>query len=126
MKRNEWSFEYTASQLAAAAEKKKNHHLQRENWWKSQKEETVKRISETGIQVHDSVAAQYSTAKSSGFGPQVVIDPTMERDLQECQQKIAVHNTLASEYEGWRQVLIVNAETPLSLDHSDFLFFFGE
>lgn len=125
MKRNEWSFDYTATKLAGAAAAKRDTHSRKLKWWEEKKTETTKRVSETGIEVHDSVAASYSNTKA-GYGPEIVIDARLQRDLTECQQKIKEHHAKVLEYDGWVQVLNANPEARLSLEHDDFLFFFGE
>lgn len=125
MKRNEWSFEYTASKLAEAAASKREKHSKKLLWWEDKKKETMKKVAESGIEVQDSVAASYSNTKG-GFGPQIKIDPGLQRDLTECQEKIMEHHHQTVSYDGWVQVLNANPEARLSLEHDDFLFFFGE
>jgi len=125
MKRNDWSFQFTASKLAEAAAAKRDLHKTKQQWWEDKKAETMKKVAESGIEVHDSVAASYSSAKG-GYGPEIVIDAGLQRDLTECQRKIMEHNKLVQDYTGWFQVLTGNAEARVELDHDDYLFFFGE
>ena len=125
MNRHEWTFEYTASRLAEAANKKRDAHSKKLAWWEQKKAETMKKVAETGIDVQDSVAASYSNTKGS-FGPQIVIDAGLQRDLSECQSKIMEHHQLVKEYDGWSQVLSANPEARLQLSHDDYVFFFGE
>lgn len=125
MKRDEWTFEYTASKLAEAAASKREKHQKKLTWWEEKKAETMKKVAESGIEVQDSVASMYSNTKGS-FGPQIRIDAGLQRDLTECQDKIMEHHGKVSEYDGWVQVLTGNPEARLSLHHDDYLFFFGE
>lgn len=125
MKRHEWKFEYTASKLADAASHKRDVHAKKLLWWEDKKKEVMKQVAETGIEVQDSVAASYSNTKG-GYGPQIKIDAGLQRDLTECQAKIMEHHELTVEYSGWIQVLSGNPEARLSLEHDDYLFFFGE
>lgn len=125
MKRNSWLFTFTASKLAEAASAKKEKHVGKLEWWEAKKAETMKKVAESGITVQDSVAASYSNTKG-GYGPEIIIDETLQRDLTECQRKIMEHHTLVAQYEGWIQVLSGNAEARLDLDQEDYLFFFGE
>lgn len=125
MKRTDWTFEYTASKLAEAAITKRGTHQKKLEWWEGKKRDTMKKVTETGIEVQDSVAASYSNTKG-GFGPQIRIDSGLQRDLQECQDKIMEHHNLVKSYDGWQQVLSANSEARLALEHDDFLFFFGE
>ncbi len=125
MQRHEWKFDYTASKLAEAATAQKQKHLAKQLWWEEKKKETMKKVGEAGIEVHDSVAASYSNTKAA-FGPEIRIDAGLQRDLTECQGKIMEHHRLVKEYDGWIQVLTANPEARLSLEHDDYLFFFGE
>jgi hypothetical protein len=125
MKRNEWTFDYTAKVLAEAALKQVDVHATKLKWWEDKKVETMKKVSEGGIEVHDSVASTYSHTK--GFaGPEITIDSGLQRDLNECQAKIRHHSELVNDYLGWHQVLIANPEARLSLEHDDYLYFFGK
>lgn len=125
MKRDEWSFEYTASKLAEAAASKREKHSKKLTWWEEKKAEVIKQVAASGIEVQDSVAASYSNTKGM-FGPQIKIDAGLQRDLSECQEKIMEHHHKVEEYGGWVQVLSANPEARLSLEHDDYLFFFGE
>lgn len=124
MKRNDWKFAYSAGKLAAAAESKKKHHTERRGWWEAKKTEVMEKIKASGLEIHEEQAAAYSN-RTKGYGAQIIIDPLMQRDLDECHQKIIKHNDLAQQYDCWHQVLISNSEHRLELDHEDFLFFFG-
>src|SRR5687767_2527772 len=112
MQRHEWEFEYTASKLAEAARVKEEAHKAKLAWWEAKKTEVMQRVRESGIEIHDSVAASYSNTKGS-FGPQIAIDTGMQRDLSECQSKILEHTELVKSYNGWRQVLEANPESRL-------------
>jgi hypothetical protein len=125
MKRNEWTFEYTASKIAEAAQAKKDKHAAKLKWWEDKKAEVMKKVTESGIEVQDSVAASYSNTRGD-FGPQIRIDSGLQRDLSECQNKIMEHHGLMNNYGGWVQVLTAHPEARLSLEHDDYLFFFGE
>lgn len=125
MKRNEWSFEYTAATLADAAEAKRAHHQDRLQWWEVKKVEVTKSVGDRGIEVHDSVASGYSNT-ATGIMPMIQIDSGLQRDLCECQNKIQEHGKKVRDYAGWVQVLRAQPEARLSLEHDDFLFFFGE
>ena len=63
--RAKWEFEYTASALAKAAEEQLAFRESRVTFWKAQQAEVIKKIKESGIEVHEDInehstmAAQY-------------------------------------------------------------------
>ena len=59
-------------------------------------------------------------------GAQVTVRNDLKKDLDECLEKLAYHTGLMADYDGWQQVLSANPEARLSLDHEDWLFFFGQ
>lgn len=124
MKRSSWLFEYPATRLIVAATNKKASHEKRKEWWEKKKIEVMTKVRESGIEIHDSVAASYSNTKG-GYGPRIEIDAGLQRDLNECQTKILEHHDLIKEYDGWLLILNAHPEAQLELDHDDFLFFFG-
>lgn len=125
MKRNQWEFEYTASKLADAAKGKKAHHQERLKWWEDQKAKIMTKIKDTGIEVHMPVAELYSN-KTRGYGPEITVDATLQRDLSECQGKLIEHDAKVREYDGWIQVLAAHPESRVGLNQDDWLYFFGD
>lgn len=136
MKRQEWEFRYTATQLAEAAAKKRDHHRERTAWWITQKEAVMAEIKESGIEVSESVAAQYSNTTMK-MAPQVMVRSDLQSKLNECYGKITKHQQIADEYDGWFQVmqgrghngviqLAASTEPYFDLHQDDWLYFFGE
>ncbi|MBK8751637.1 MAG: hypothetical protein IPL99_08285 [Candidatus Competibacteraceae bacterium] len=70
----------------------------------------------------------YISPKSRDWerGAQVTVRNDLKKDLDECLKKLAYHTGLIEDYSGWYQVLNANPEARLSLDHEDWLFFFGQ
>jgi hypothetical protein len=128
MNRQNWKFRYKVTDIQAAVDLKIDKHTKKLKWWEDKKAETMTKVKETGIGVQDSVAASYSNTK--GFmGARVVIDETLQAELTECHNKIMDHYDRLNEYKAWGEVLKgTTADTApvLELDHSDYLFFFGE
>lgn len=127
MNRDDWEFDYTASSLAKAAEGQRDYRQTRVVAWEKKKAEVMKRIREGGITVHESVAAgmaNYTTSHQEGA--QVMVDSTLQRDLNECVAKIRTHREAVQEYDAWAQVLNANPESRLKLKHDDWQFFFGK
>lgn len=128
MNRSDWEFEYTASALAKAAEGQRDHRNERVTVWEGKKAEVMTKIKDTGLTVHEGVAAgmaNYTTSNNPG-GAQVMVDVTLQRDLNECVSKIREHRQAATDYDSWAQVLNANPEARLKLKHNDWMYFFGK
>lgn len=131
MKRDEWEFEYTASKLAEGAEAQKAHRLSRAAWWTDQKASLMAEVKESGLEVTESIAAQYGSTMPvgnlrGGGAPQINVRHDLQMKLVECHTKIESHTGAAAEYDGWIQVLRANPETRQKLNHEDWLYFFGK
>lgn len=129
MNRNEWEFEYTCAKLAEAASSQKAHRLARVAAWTEKKGEVMQKIKDSGLTVHESVAegfGNYAQTTNAGYGAQVMVDNTLQRDLSECVTKVASHRAAATEYDGWIQMLQANPEARVKLTHDDWMFFFGK
>lgn len=124
MKRQEWVFGYSSEKLLEAAKAKHESHSIKLKWWEEKKAEITQKVSETGIEIQDSVASSYSNT-SGNYGPQIRIDSGLQRDLTECQQKIKAHAEMKQHYAGWVSVFESNPGRTYELEHDDFLFFFG-
>ena len=126
MKRKEWLFGYTAAKLADASTIKRDFHKERLEWWEKQKAVVMDNVRTKGIEVHDSVGAQYSSQsnRTIGYGAEIQVDAGMQRDLNECHSKINTHADLVKQYSGWIQVFNAHKDDKLELDHDDFLFFY--
>jgi Zn ribbon nucleic-acid-binding protein len=123
MRRDAWTFDYAARDLAEAAAKRCTHHQQRTAWWESKKTETLAQIRESGIEISESVATGYSAANAT-FGPQLRIKDEVKQALTECFVKIKEHTAAARKYEGWSKFLNANPDAELKIDQSDWAFFF--
>jgi hypothetical protein len=128
MQRKEWTFDYTASKLAEAAKTKHLHHQERFEWWKEKRDQVMAEIRKDGLEIDEKIALEYVSPKRRDWeqGAQVTVRNDLKRDLNECLEKLAYHTGLMNDYHGWHQVLNANAEARLSLDHDDWLFFFGQ
>lgn len=129
--RDEWKFTYTANKLAEGARAQKAFRESRVAWWTEQKAKVMADIRESGVNVSEGIAAQAQlqgayTTSNAGYGPQVTINPDLQRKLAECHGKIQSHSQAVSEYDGWVQVLDANPENRLELTQADWLYFFGK
>jgi hypothetical protein len=133
MLRPKWEFEYTAANLADAAKAQRDFRAARRLVWTNKREEVMAKIRETGLTIHEDVTDTLSNSinqlkySAQGFGgPQVLVDSTMQQDLNKCTAKIQEHTELEKQYAAWVQVLGANPEARLKLDHDDWMFFFGK
>ncbi|MDD2740431.1 MAG: hypothetical protein PHR94_15995 [Methylomonas lenta] len=101
---------------------------ERFNWWKDKKEQVITQIREEGLEIDENIALEYISPKSRDWerGTQVTVRDDLRKDLNECLQKLAAHTDLINDFNGWHQVLLANPGIALSLDHEDWLFFFGQ
>ena len=128
MQRKEWKFDYTASKLAEAAEIKCQFHKERLEWWRDKKDQVITQIRAEGLEIDEKIILEYVSPKSRDWerGSQVTVREDLRKNLDECLKKLAYHTELIGNYHGWHQVLSANPEVRLSLDHEDWLFFFGQ
>lgn len=131
MKRDEWEFEYTATKLAEGAEAQKTFRLARVAWWTDKKATIMAEVKESGLEVTESIAAQYGSTMSvsnarGGGAPQINVRHDLQMKLVECHTKVEAHTRAAAEYDGWIQVLRANPEQRLKLTQEDWLYFFGK
>jgi hypothetical protein len=128
--RAKWEFEYTAAKLAEAAAAQHAFRVSRIKVWEEKKAEVVAKIKDSGLSVHESIAAGMGSGKySTSFednSAHVMVDPTLQKDLNECVKKINSHTEMRNSYDAWRQVLAANPEVRLKLDHDDWMYFFGK
>jgi hypothetical protein len=130
MKRNEWEFEYTAANLAKAARDQSDFRAERTEFWKGKKEEVMRKVKESGLTVHEDLSLGYSSnninpTKAFGGGAQVLVDPTLQRELNECVERIRLHEAATKEYAGWAEVLSASPEKRVALHADDWLYFFS-
>jgi hypothetical protein len=131
MKREEWTFEYTAARLAEAAAGQAAFRRLRFEFWSRKKAEVMQKIKDSGLSVHEDISLglmdkSVYTRSSAHPGAQVLVDPTLQKDLNECVSKMQHHSERARQYDGWEQVLRGNPEARVQLDHDDWMFFFGK
>lgn len=122
--RKDWTFEYTARDLAVAAVKQRDDRLDRKKRWEGKYGEVMVEVKASGIEVSESLANSISNS-TYGRGPQVMVRADLQTKLSECHTRIQTHDNAAREYDAWSLVLAANAEARLKLNHADWLYFFG-
>lgn len=125
--RQNWEFEFHAKEVAAAAEGQLDYRRSRVKFWRGKKAEVIEHIKETGIDVHDTISAQYGTAHNNlnSHAAKVIVDPRLQQDLTECHLKLTENEGLVEHYEAWVYFLKASPTATLKLRHADWLFFFG-
>ena len=127
MLREEWKFSYQTSLIVDATHGKVIYHNGRLRFWETKKEEVMARIKSTGLEIKESLAGGIHSNVQRGYDTQVVIDATMQRDLDECTNKIREHRRTVTQYQNWLDVLEPQPQDArLELDYNDYLFFFGK
>jgi len=122
--RKDWTFEYTARDLAAAAIKQREDRTARKKRWEDQYASVMAEVKASGIEVSESLANAVSNS-TYGRGPQVMVRADLQTKLSECHSRIQTHDNAAREYDAWSLVLAANEEARLKLNHADWLYFFG-
>ena len=124
MNRKDWEFEYTTKFLADAAAIKRDYRHSRAEWWQEAYDKLMVEVKDSGLEVSESVASNYSN--SGGRGPKVMVRNDLQDKLSEAHDRIRKHLEAEREYDGWVQVLEAQPPTDkLKLKHADWLFFFG-
>ena len=127
MKRNDWTFDYTAARLAEAAQTKIAHHEARLAFWRGKREEVLGRIRTEGIEIDEKIVLGYQTPKAQDWerANRVTIRDDLRTQLDECHGKLRSHTDLAGQFKGWLAMLAANPEARVPLDVEDWQFFFS-
>ncbi len=136
MKRVKWKFQFKADEVKAATEAKLVFHKERRDWWEKTKAEVMQKIKEGGVTIDESIVdmlgktgySNYQTlnVRAQNAGPQVRIDPELVQHLQEAHTKVDEHKEKMKLYQSWSEVLTAGGSQLLTLDHEDYLFFYGK
>lgn len=128
MIRENWRFEYAASDLAAAAQTKMSYHQSRLDFWKTKKNEVMDSIRADGLEIDEKIVLEFHNIKARDWvnGAQVMIRNDLQRDLDECLKKLSYHSQKLADYDSWHQILSANPKRNLEVDNTDWMFFFGK
>lgn len=127
MLREEWKFDYAAEELAEAARQKLRHHDERLEFWKTKKKSVMDTIRAEGLELDETITSALSNPKARDWhrSAQVMVRKDLQKDLEECLDKLEWHTARRDEYDGWHQVLCAQRDKRLELQIHDWLFFFG-
>ncbi|AKU11261.1 hypothetical protein AzCIB_1356 [Azoarcus sp. CIB] len=127
MLREEWKFDYTTDQLGEAAQGKLRFHEERLAFWQQKRKSVMDTIRAEGLEVDEKIATAYNNPKARDWhrGAQVMVRNDLQKDLDECLEKLEWHTARRDEYDGWHQFLRAQTGKVQQLDINDWLFFFG-
>ena len=127
MQRDEWKFSYNGKQIVEAAKSKIAHHKRKFDWWMERKNQLLETIRSEGLEVTEAQALAHSQHKAGDWrnGAKVMVRNDLQTQLDECLRKLGFHTEQLDEFSGWAQVLEANPDAVLTLDHEDWLYFFG-
>jgi hypothetical protein len=127
--RNDWKFPYVLSTVLEGARKRLAHHQGRLDWWERKKEEVIARIKREGLEIDESLAAGFGSAKTYSRDTSVLIRNDLQQDLNETTGKVREHRAKRDEYQHWVVVLEgqrAMGQFDLQLDFQDYLYFLAE
>ena len=127
MLRDEWKFNYAAREVAGATGAKVKYHTERVAFWKTKREEVMASIRSDGLEIDEKLVLAHRNPKSRDWerGTQVMVRNDLQKDLEECLEKLQWHTGELDRYLGWNDVLMANADARLELDIDDWLYFFS-
>lgn len=82
------SFMFPCEQIAEAAKTEATYHDQRAAWWNGEYEKAVADAQKAGLRIE-------KFKVTGGERAQMVVDPTLQGRISECEQKRAGHQKLA-------------------------------
>lgn len=127
MRRNDWTFQHNAGQIAEATRSKIDYHQAQLAFWKEKREEVIATIRSEGIEVDEKIVLAFQNPKARDWdrAGQVLVRNDLQKALHEIYDKLRDHTEALSEYQAWENVLLAHPEDPLALDIQDWLYFFG-
>lgn len=131
MNRDNWTFRYTANQLAEATRAKIEHHVKCLEFWDSRREQLIAEIRADGIEVNEKTVLQtperpHIKGRDWTGGGDVMIRNDLRKSLAESYEKLSYHTVRRDQYNGWLQAFTDNPENSHELDMDDWQFFFGK
>lgn len=127
MLREEWKFHYSTEDLARAAQAKLRYHEERLIFWQDHKRSVMDTIRADGLELDETIAAALANPKARDWhrSAHLMVRKDLQKELEECLDKLEWHTQRRDEYDGWQQVLRAQGVERLELDINDWLFFFG-
>lgn len=127
MLREEWKFAYSVESLVQAAQQKLQHHEDRLRFWKDTKQSVMDTIRAEGLELDETITSALANPKARDWhrSAQVMVRKDLQKDLEECLDKLEWHTAQRDEYDGGHQAISAQSGKMLELHIQDWLFFFG-
>ena len=126
MLRNEWAFDFKASDLMNAAKEKEDFHKSRLDFWKTKKEEVITNLRAHGLEISETISELVGKSYAAAQGPQVIVNNDYQQKLNECTRKIQEHEASLKAYTGWVATLATNSTQSLKLHYDDYLYLYSK
>jgi hypothetical protein len=116
MRRNEHVFQFSGEQIAAAARAEHKYHRDRGQWWKSEQERAIAAAKEKGVEVRE-----YDV--TGGKSLQIVLDPSLDKRLSVCANKINSHWAAADRFKIEADCYVTQGSRTFELHPDDAVYF---
>lgn len=131
--REDWEFSFTIAKVLEGARGQLEFRQGRVKHWTAHQDKIMEEVKEKGLSIHIPEAMKLSSMQMSNYstrsrnGAQIMVDPTLQENLNEAWSKIQHHSEKVQEYEGWVQFLQAGKQDDtLKLTHHDWMYFFGK
>lgn len=123
-----WEILLPADELSDAAKTKLKYHKERHAVWTKKQAEVMKKVRAKGLSIHEDLSVgMYANTTKVMRGAQILVDESLQNDLNECHTKLQAHSQLIKDYKAWVDFLYkAKPSEQFPLTHQDYLFFFGE
>jgi hypothetical protein len=130
MQRNDWSVKYTGKKLAEGARAQLAFRKERLQAWEAKKDAIMKEVKEKGLTIHEDVAEDmYKLSNSANAlrrGATIMVDRSLQEDLNGCVERIQRNREKVGEYEAWIQMMDAHGEDVFNVEFDDWSYFFGK
>lgn len=124
-KRNEWEFQYQASDLLEAAEAEYQKREERIGYWRDKREEVLEKLKQEGLEITNWNEGSGVTKASIGSAIDVQFDQKLIGRLRECEQWLERARSEKKEYAMWVQVFSDCQSTQAFQLHGHDVAYFG-
>ena len=99
MKSKTWTFPILRLTLQQAAQRRADRHQSRLAFWQAELTTATNRLKSEGVTIEEPAEARQHTTYAGNM--QIVIDPSMQQRVRECQDKVRDHRDRLAEFRRW-------------------------